>query len=77
MSGVGSTEPPKSGGTGFAGAGAGSGREDRDPLPPSVSLATVAELNEGLVCLSGCARHGLGETRDGSACCAISPSTSA
>jgi error-prone DNA polymerase len=36
------------------------GREDREPLPPSVSLETVAELNEGLVCLSGCARHGLG-----------------
>jgi error-prone DNA polymerase len=36
------------------------GREDREPLPPSVSLETVVELNEGLVCLSGCARHGLG-----------------
>jgi error-prone DNA polymerase len=92
LSGVGSTEPPKSGGAGFAGAGAGiggahvtllvesrrgyanlcrlltaahagtrrSGREDREPLPPSVPLATVAELNEGLVCLSGCARRGLG-----------------
>jgi len=36
------------------------GKEDRDPLPPCVSLATVAELNEGLVCLSGCARDGLG-----------------
>jgi error-prone DNA polymerase len=36
------------------------GREDREPLPPSVPLATVAELNEGLVCLSGCARRGLG-----------------
>jgi error-prone DNA polymerase len=36
------------------------GREDREPLPPSVSLATVAELSEGLVCLSGCARRGLG-----------------
>src|SRR5688500_8125033 len=35
------------------------GREDR-PLPPAVSLETVAELNEGLVCLSGCAREGLG-----------------
>jgi DNA polymerase III alpha subunit len=29
------------------------GREDREPLPPSVPLETVAELNEGLVCLSG------------------------
>jgi error-prone DNA polymerase len=36
------------------------GREDREPLPPSVSLETVAELSEGLVCLSGCARLGLG-----------------
>jgi error-prone DNA polymerase len=36
------------------------GREDREPIPPSVSLETVAELNEGLVCLSGCARRGLG-----------------
>jgi error-prone DNA polymerase len=35
------------------------GREARDPLPPSVPLETVAELNEGLVCLSGCARDGL------------------
>jgi error-prone DNA polymerase len=91
LSGVGSTEPPRSGGVGFAGAGAGiggrhvtllcesgrgyanlcrilttahagtrrPGREDREPLPPSVPLETVAELNEGLVCLSGCARDGL------------------
>src|SRR6476659_330484 len=36
------------------------GREDREPLSPSVPLATVAELNDGLVCLSGCARRGLG-----------------
>jgi error-prone DNA polymerase len=36
------------------------GQEDREPLPPSVSLERVAELNEGLLCLSGCAREGLG-----------------
>jgi error-prone DNA polymerase len=36
------------------------GHEDREPLPPSVSLERVAELNEGLVCFSGCARNGLG-----------------
>jgi error-prone DNA polymerase len=36
------------------------GREEREPLPPSVPLELVAELNEGLVCLSGCARSGLG-----------------
>ena len=35
------------------------GREDREPLPPAVSLETVVELNEGLVCLSGCVRDGL------------------
>jgi error-prone DNA polymerase len=36
------------------------GREDREPLPPSVPVDVVVELNEGLVCLSGCARRGLG-----------------
>jgi len=36
------------------------GKEDREPLPPSVPLETVMELSEGLVCLSGCARRGLG-----------------
>jgi error-prone DNA polymerase len=36
------------------------GREDREPLPPSVSLDDVSELSDGLVCLSGCARRGLG-----------------
>ena len=92
LGGVGSTEPPKSGGAAFAGAGAGvagahvtllvesrqgyanlcriltaahagtrrPGREGDGALPPSVALETVAELNEGLVCLSGCARDGLG-----------------
>ena len=29
------------------------------PLPPSLDAALLAELNDGLVCLSGCARHGL------------------
>jgi len=36
------------------------GKEGSEPLPPSVSLETVQELSEGLVCLSGCARRGLG-----------------
>ncbi len=36
------------------------GQEHRVLLPPSVSLETVAELADGLVCLSGCARDGLG-----------------
>jgi error-prone DNA polymerase len=31
-----------------------------EPAPPSLDAALLAELNEGLVCLSGCARHGLG-----------------
>ena len=35
------------------------GKEHRVLLEPAVSLETVAELNEGLVCLSGCARDGL------------------
>src|SRR3954462_8816284 len=34
-----------------------------EPSPPSLGAALVAELNDGLVCLSGCARHGLA-TRD-------------
>ncbi len=29
-------------------------------LPPALDLELLAELNDGLVCLSGCARHGLG-----------------
>jgi error-prone DNA polymerase len=34
------------------------GRET-DLLPPSLDQALLEELNDGLVCLSGCARHGL------------------
>ena len=34
-------------------------KEGADPLPPSLDAGLLAELNEGLVCLSGCARHGL------------------
>ncbi len=37
------------------------GRE-RDLLPPGTTAAFVAEHAEGLVCLSGCARHGLAVT---------------
>jgi error-prone DNA polymerase len=36
------------------------GREGDAPLPPAVDAELVAELSDGLVCLSGCARHGLG-----------------
>jgi error-prone DNA polymerase len=35
------------------------GRESREPLPPSTTVELVAEHAEGLVALSGCARHGL------------------
>ena len=32
----------------------------RDPMPPALDQTLLEELNEGLVCLSGCARDGLG-----------------
>jgi error-prone DNA polymerase len=35
-------------------------KPDDSPLPPRLPLALLEEQNEGLVCLSGCARHGLG-----------------
>src|SRR5436190_6823091 len=35
------------------------GRESQPPGDPALDQAVMAELNEGLVCLSGCARHGL------------------
>jgi error-prone DNA polymerase len=34
-------------------------KEGREPLPPSLEPALLEELHVGLVCLSGCARHGL------------------
>src|SRR3954451_4045902 len=34
-------------------------REGREPLPPSLDRALLDQHHEGLVCLSGCARHGL------------------
>src|SRR5436190_900473 len=34
-------------------------KENREPLPPSLDQRLLEERNEGLVCLSGCARHGL------------------
>src|SRR5919201_1550154 len=34
-------------------------KEGAEPLPPRLYQALLEELNEGLVCLSGCARHGL------------------
>jgi error-prone DNA polymerase len=34
-------------------------KENAEALPPSLDPALLVELNEGLVCLSGCARHGL------------------
>jgi error-prone DNA polymerase len=89
LSGVGSTELQRSGGTGFAGAGAGNSAGSHvtllvetprgyanlcrlltiahektrakltEPVPPALPLDALTEHNEGLVCLSGCARHGL------------------
>ena len=35
-------------------------KEGAELLPPSLDAALLAQLNDGLVCLSGCARHGLG-----------------
>jgi error-prone DNA polymerase len=35
-------------------------KEGAEPVPPALDATLLAELNEGLVCLSGCARHGLG-----------------
>src|SRR4051795_11694608 len=34
-------------------------KEGAEPLPPALDASLLAELNEGLVCLSGCARRGL------------------
>jgi len=35
------------------------GRESQSPSDPALDQRLLEELNEGLVCLSGCARHGL------------------
>jgi error-prone DNA polymerase len=35
-------------------------REGADPLPPELPLESLLARRDGLVCLSGCARHGLG-----------------
>jgi error-prone DNA polymerase len=35
------------------------GRET-EPVPPALEQSLLEELNDGLVCLSGCARHGVG-----------------
>src|SRR5919201_651987 len=40
-------------------AHAGTRPKETELLPPALDPALLAELNEGLVCLSGCARHGL------------------
>jgi error-prone DNA polymerase len=34
-------------------------KEGAEPLEPALDPALLTELNDGLVCLSGCARHGL------------------
>ncbi len=41
-------------------AHAGTRPKPTEPVPPALDPAFLAELNEGLVCLSGCAREGLG-----------------
>src|ERR687888_48662 len=35
------------------------GKESQPPADPALDQALLEELNEGLVCFSGCARHGL------------------
>src|SRR5205085_8911679 len=35
------------------------GRESQPPADPALEQPLLEELNEGIVCLSGCARHGL------------------
>src|SRR3989440_12066700 len=35
------------------------GKETQPPAEPALDQALLGELNDGLVCLSGCARHGL------------------
>ena len=42
-------------------------KEGADPLPPALDQRLLEELNEGLVCLSGCARQGLAVRRPNSA----------
>src|SRR5438094_1959700 len=37
-------------------------KEGVEPLPPALSLERLLELTDGLVCLSGCSRHGLAVT---------------
>src|SRR5262245_23412866 len=37
-------------------------KDGAEPLPPELPLESLLELSDGLVCLSGCARHGLGVT---------------
>src|ERR671925_602124 len=62
------TRPPPAAKPPVRGSGAGEGvRGNREvpparttPLPPALDPALLAELNDGLVCLSGCARDGLG-----------------
>src|SRR6266699_1534916 len=43
-------------------AGTRSADMPRDLVPPKLDQGRLEELNDGLVCLSGCARHGLAES---------------
>jgi error-prone DNA polymerase len=42
-------------------------KEGREPVPPALDQGLLEELNDGLVCLSGCARHGLAVRDPGAA----------
>src|SRR5919202_4107608 len=42
-------------------------KEGAEPLPPKLDQALLEERNDGLVCLSGCARHGLAVTNPNAA----------
>src|SRR5262245_16415519 len=42
-------------------------KEGAEPLPPALPLELLLERNDGLVCLSGCARHGLAVTEPNAA----------
>ena len=39
------------------------GKEHREPLPAATTIEVIGAHAEGLVCLSGCARHGVGSRR--------------
>ncbi len=38
-------------------------KEGAEPMPPALALDSLLEANDGLVCLSGCAKRGVGVTK--------------